>query len=148
MSGCPVGPVGILPPPTPAHPARHKQIKRISMPFKIFMTLSFRASVPHHLLFRCPEAIIVFLLKKKLQQKDDVLIYVFSCEILSTIRSARDSIEFQAISCYENKKRRGEDHEEKIFPVNPSGVGVSRTLRMLICCGCRRRCRRNLLCGG
>ena len=75
------------------------------MPFKIFMTLSFRASVPHHLLFRCPEAIIVFLLEKKLQQKDDVLIYVFSCGIHSSIRGARHSIELPAISCYENKKK-------------------------------------------
>jgi hypothetical protein len=96
MSGCPVGPVGILPPPAAAHPARHKQIKRISMPFEIFMTLSFRASVPHHHVFRCPEAIIVFLLENKLQQKDDVFIYVFSCEILSSIRSVRDSTELQA----------------------------------------------------
>ena len=74
---------GILPPPPAAHPARHKQINRIRIPFLIFITLSFRASVPHHHVFRCPEAIIVFLLEKKLQQKDDV-------------RSARDSTELQA----------------------------------------------------
>jgi len=68
----------------------------------IFMPPSFSALGPHHHVFRCPEAIIVFLLEKKLQQKDDVLIYVFSCAILSTIRSAWDSIELQAISCYED----------------------------------------------
>jgi len=66
----------------------------------IFMPPSFSALGLHHHVFRCPEDIIVFLLKKKLQQKDDVLIYVFSCGILSSIRSARDSIELQAISCY------------------------------------------------